>query len=167
MLSTVFVTWMYSRICSNNVIIFSHSNIYIYIKIDSRRNCHAFVDSKIKTSKYNVTKYSAVSLKHGQFSTEFSQKHPIVRPLYGVICDLTLIYILLQSTHCGMKCRVISDCLITIVKCTNIRFYFTEYIRCLKVWLEPSQSHRMLGHLEGHLKTGAFNNIPQNISVWH
>ena len=68
--------------------------------------------------------------------------HPIARPLgRGMVCDLwfdTLIYILLQSTQCGKRYRVIFDRVITTLD--RIYVYICVCVYVCHLQIEPTQN---------------------------
>ena len=68
-------------------------------------------------------------------------------------CDLTLICLLLQSTHCGKKYRVIPDRVITELDCTNFRFVFHWISSSFKILIRTIPIPTHVWTCEGHLKT--------------
>ena len=54
--------------------------------------------------------------------TKYTPHLALTGAIWGVICDLTLIYILLQSTQCCMKYRIILDCVIATLDCISKGF---------------------------------------------
>ena len=140
--------------------------IFVYVMHNQllKKQPRLFICKRIEANlpikhKAMLNTYIVICPNHiqcGQLSTESSQNSPHSSPVRGntnVICDLTLIYILIQSTQCCMIYCVISHRSITAPR-HGLLFWYNPMP--LKYSNEPSKSRLAIDYFS-YQKWGNIN----------